>query len=357
MADRERYEILSYEDVEQRQKWQALCQRFDDIDIYYLPEYAYLFELKGDGKAHCFVYYDGPDHIVLYPFLRRNINELPAFADLPGDLTDITSSYGYGGYLRNSQQIDMYRFISLFHQYCQENNIISEFVRFHPFLENHAYCEKSVSPQLWNEIVYFDLNNSEEDIWKAIARTARQGINKAVAANITLSYDPDFEHMDRFCDLYTETMNKVGADNYYFFSQSWFENMVKLLKDHMALFHAIQEGEIIGSMINFHCGDYICIFLAGSNPEKLHLRPNNFLYFKSALWAKAMGFKKYLLGGGLKPNDSLFKFKTLFSPLRAPFYLGKVIHNPEQYQYLCNRKLEGSLTDSNPNGFFPLYRK
>ena len=89
MAEQERYEILSYEDVEQRQRWQALCQRFENIDIYYLPEYSYLFELNGDGKAYCFVYHEGPKNIVIYPFLIKRQDKLP-----PLSAPSITSQSG-----------------------------------------------------------------------------------------------------------------------------------------------------------------------------------------------------------------------------------------------------------------------
>ena len=40
-----------------RDKWAEIYRSFDDIDIFYLPEYAKLFELHGDGEPFLFIYY------------------------------------------------------------------------------------------------------------------------------------------------------------------------------------------------------------------------------------------------------------------------------------------------------------
>ncbi len=81
MSPRRSFEILSYDDPTQREKWRSICRSFKEIDIFFYPEYVYLFELKGDGKAHCFVYYDGDRGIVIYPFLIREIKEVSFLHD------------------------------------------------------------------------------------------------------------------------------------------------------------------------------------------------------------------------------------------------------------------------------------
>jgi serine/alanine adding enzyme len=351
------FDILSYENLEQRKKWRELSQSLNDTDIFYYPEYSYLFELKGDGNAFCFVYYESPTDFVLYPFLKRRINELNMFADLSGDLFDITSPYGYGGYLPSSTRVDMANFFKIFRQYLRHGNIVSEFVRFHPILENYIYSQHQINLELWNETVYIDLLNDDEIIWNNVKRVCRQAINKASNNNVTISYDSDCLTINSFYTLYIDTMKKVGADIYYFFSKSWFDSLVNHLHQNIIICNALWQGEIIASILHLFNEYYMYAFLSASNQDKLYLRPLNLLFFKSAMWAKNKGLKKYHLGGGLKLNDSLFRFKALFSPLRAPFHLGKFIHNQEFYEYLCNRNQHDRISGSFAGDFFPLYRK
>ena len=139
------YKILSYKNVSERNIWRSLYKSFENIDIFYYPEYAKLFELHGDGEAFLFVYYQSPKDIVIYPFLKRSLRQTPGFKNININLFDITSPYGYGGYLRNSESVNMEQFFDCFHQYCLNNNIISEFIRFHPILENAKYAPKLVN--------------------------------------------------------------------------------------------------------------------------------------------------------------------------------------------------------------------
>ncbi len=350
------YEVLSYDNLEQRQKWRAICQSFREIDIYFYPEYVYLFELNGDGKATCFVYYESADDLVIYPFLRRSINELSIFRDIPNNLIDITTPYGYGGYLRSSAQVNMERFYSEFSIYCQQNNIVSEFIRFHPILRNYSYAPITTKMQLWNDTVIIDLAMDNNTLWNNITSICRNKIRKAIKSNITIVEDEYFNDIDTFYNLYCETMRRLGASDYYYFSKPWFDDMVSLLKDHMVLFHALYQNKIIMSGI-FLIGDTIAhYFLSGSIYEMRHLPANNLLLYEAALWAKKRGLKYLHLGGGYQGNDSLFKFKASFSPLRAPFYIGSVIHNSELNQYL--NKIRCKLESERPveGDFFPVYR-
>jgi len=87
------------------------------------------------------------------------------------------------------------------------------------------------------------------------------------------------------------------------------------------------------------------------------LAASNLLLFEVALWAKRRGIKYFHLGGGYQPNDSLFKFKASFSPQQEQYYIGKVIHHPEYYQYLNTRRLAARGDSANDLEFFPEYRE
>jgi serine/alanine adding enzyme len=351
------YEVLTYDDPEQREKWRALYGRFQNIDVSYLPEYAYLFELKGEGRACCFVYREADEDVVIYPFLQRRIKDLPLFRHSVDDLTDITSPYGYSGYLASRGGLCLERFFKIFKKYCQDNHIVTEFIRFHPLLNNHEYCRAFIPNQSFSEVVVLDLTKDKEQQWNDLSPTCRNKIRKASKNKIKIFHDEKYEHLDTFCTLYTATMQRLGAQKYYSFTKEWFEKLVDLLADNVALFHALYDDGIIMSALFLYDRDFIHYFLSGSDASLNKLGANNLMLFEVADWAQTRGIRYLNLGGGMQANDSLFKFKASFSPLRQTFCVGNVVHNPSVYRSLCDRKLaahEGHQPLDTQ--FFPFYR-
>jgi hypothetical protein len=350
------FEVLSYDNPEERQKWRSICHNFKEIDIFYYPEYVYLFQLKGDGQAHCFVYYEGEDGIVIYPFLKRRINELPIFHDISDKFTDIISPYGYSGYLRNIPEVNMDNFFNAFYNYCSQNNIVSEFIRFHPILNTFSYCSANINIKECNETVAVDLSLPIDDIWKNMSPTCRNKVRKAQKNHVEIIYDNNYDHLNDFYSIYTDTMKRLQAQEYYFFPESWFKKLAELLPNNAALFHGVYNSSIIMSSIFIFSQDYIHYFLSGSVYEMRHIPANNLLLHEVAIWAKNMGIKYFNLGGGYQPNDSLSMFKASFSRLRLPFYIGSVIHDSQSYKYLTARRLVGEGLSHEKIRFFPAYR-
>jgi len=349
------FEVLSYHNPEERQRWRAICQGFQDIDVFYYPEYVYLFELKGEGKARCFVYNDDQG-TVIFPFLLRQINEMEYFNNIPNNKLDIASPYGYGGYLRENNRVDMDKFYESFKNYCITNNFVSEFVRFHPFLNNSLYAPSDVNPIFINETVVVDLTLAPEKIWGNLSSSCRNKVKKAKNLGVKVFNDEHFENLDKFQELYTNTMERLQAQEYYYFPIEWFRNLVKLLKGRVALFQAEYNKHIIMSGLFLFSEKYIHYFLSGSDYTMSGLAANNLLLYHVALWAKERGIALLQLGGGYQPKDSLFNFKASFSPLRSKFYTGNVIHDLEYYQFLSTRRniIEGKTSDD--VYFFPSYR-
>lgn len=350
------FEVLSYDNPEDRQKWRSICQSFKEIDIFYYPEYVHLFERKGDGKAHCFVYYEGGNGIVIYPFLKRRINELPIFHDISDNLTDIISPYGYSGYLRNISAVNMNNFINNFHNYCSQNNIVSEFIRFHPILNNFSYCSDNINIQEWNETVVVDLSLSTDNIWKDMSPSCRNKVKKAGKNHVEIIHDRNFEHLNKFYELYTDTMKRLQAQEYYFFSKSWFKELIELLPNNVALFHGVCNSSIIMSGIFIFNRDFIHYFLSGSIYEMRHVAANNLLLHEVSIWAKNEGIKWFHLGGGYQQDDSLYRFKASFSRLRYPFCIGNVIHDSDCYHYLTRRRESSASKEPIGWQYFPAYR-
>jgi hypothetical protein len=329
---------------------------FPDLDISYWPEYAYLFQLKGDGRACCFVYSESKEDLVIYPFLERRINELPQFENLPDQVVDITVPYGYGGYLRSNDRVDMERFYALFQAYCRENLVVSEFVRFHPLLANQEYCPREVNLHKWNDTVVLDLSQSEADLWRNLPPPCRNKVRKAQKNGLRVVLEESCGDLDVFHRLYTDTMTRLQAAPYYFFSLAWFQKLVDLFQENAVLGHVFQGGNIIAAALFLSSGRCMHYFLSGSDLAGRRLGANNLLLYEAAIWGQSRGVKHLHLGGGQQPDDNLFQFKASFSPLRAPFYVGTFVHNKEYYRYLELKKSWANTHKPSIDVYFPIYR-
>jgi len=356
------YEVLIGSQMRDFWRWQDLSQKIPHADVHFLPQYAQIYERRGDGTAHCFVYRSA-NGLVLHPFLMRRVNDMSLFYDID-ECWDITTSYGYGGPLyRLSGNGSLARlsqgFLKSFHTHCLEHRIVSEFARLHPLLDNQQLLPDE-NKVFHHETLYIDLQQSEEDLWKGIRKGHKSSIKKAVRFQVKVVRDEDREYVQEFHKLYIETMRRQEASPSYFLPLSFFEDTLKLLGQYASLFVGLHDARVVTAAIILHYGDYAHYHFSGSDVDSLHLCSNHLLLYKVAKWAQQQGAKFFHLGGGLQPNDNLFMFKSGFSNKRAPFYTYRRIHDPGLYQRLVQRKLEdeelsrgrGTVGEK----FFPRYR-
>ena len=158
-------------DASHRDEWQAVLDEIGADDIYFSPDYVHINELVSDGTAECFVYRKG-DAVIAYPYLRRPIDG--------HDLFDLTSPYGFGGYVKASSQADMADFTAAFRAYCHETRVVSEFIRYHPFFENHRYdAGDSIDVSEHQLVVAADLDQAPPDLPLPVAKDARKKLRRA----------------------------------------------------------------------------------------------------------------------------------------------------------------------------------
>ena len=337
-------------------------------NILYFPEYSMLWELNGDGIAKMF-FYECEYGIVLYPFLIRNINNLKFFQQMKITeiFYDITTPYGYGGpllksYNKNNNNLLIEEFTKEFSFFCKENKIISEFIRFHPLMENHVIFTNRLEIEKMNSVIYVDLSLTEEELWENYKRNNRKNIKKAMRNNIEVVADEKFEFLDEFLEIYYKTTKKSNAKKYYFFPKKLFEFIRTSFNNNFVLFISKKNNKIISVELAVYDKDIIYSFLGGTLSEYFPLRPNNLLKHKLIIWAKEKNIKYYLLGGGYSPEDGIFKYKHSFSKKGIKdFYVGRKIHNIEKYK-LLESEFKKYLLNIYPSidlkeiKYFPIYR-
>ena len=327
------------------------------MDIYFREEYAKIYELNGDGNVEKFNYKSEKGRVE-YLFLKR-----PIETNL-GKYYDIITPYGYGGPLffpKDSKYIKLLisGFRREFEKYCRENQIVSEFIRFHPILKNHRFMEKYMETKNVGPTAYIALT-SEEDILSNMNKSCRKTVRKSERQGLKVEIDNSEESWNRFIELYYMVMNKNTAENYYYFSKKYFQNIRALLKEKVTLFKAVYEGKIISAMVVLSGKESIHGHLHATDPKYYNKSPNNLLIYSASLWGLKNGYKSLHLGGGVGGmEDALFKFKNSFNKNGIlEFYVGKKVLDSETYDTLNqlheenNPEIKGKRLE-----FFPLYRR
>lgn len=316
----------------------SFCQ---PSDIYSTAEYYSLFENNGDGKAFCFCYEENKS-MALYPFLKNSVNQNNLCQE-EKNIFDIQGAYGYNGVICNSYHTEFINyFYKAFDNYCKENNIISEFTRFHPLLENQKFSLNHMQIVFDRDTVVLDLSKSYEYIWNnEYTSKNRNMIRKAEKLGYIceILFNPSKTDIDNFIEIYIANMRAVGAESFYFFNESFFNDTFEVLKEQVYLFNIRNKtGKLLCSAIVFKYNDFTHYHLSGRSKDADN-SVNNYLLDQVIRFSIKSGAKQFHLGGGRSTcaEDSLLKFKMSFSKTTKPFFIGKRVHDQEVYDKLVNQ--------------------
>jgi len=349
------YNVLGLQD---REQWvlELKYLKESSLDIHYRPEYCGLF--KDMGEARLFIYREGTASVI-YPFLLRKVNLIPALEGrLKQDLYDITTPYGYGGPLATPaiEESVWGNFCRCFTDYCKENDIITEFVRFHPLLGNHRFLGRQLTIERVSSVVFVDLKKSDEEIWSGYERNNRKNIKKAYREGLEVILEEKPSHFTDFISIYHHTLLRNQAGKFYFFPKIFYDCIHKELKGNFLYAHTLKCGKLISTELLLYNKTYIHSFLGGTLEEYSEYRPNNILKHEIIKWAKSKGIKYFLLGGGYCEGDGIFRYKRSFARDGVlDFYIGKKIYNHEAVNMLEEMMVAQKPGES--ENYFPSYRR
>lgn len=299
-------------------------------DAYFREEYVRLYETENE-KACCFVYQDG-ENVLLFPFLRRTF-------EFKGNVYyDFETAYGYGGPISNNHsEAFMTTALETMKTKAMKENYICGFVRFHPLLSNWDFFDKVGRLIPDRKTIAIDLSGGIEETWKNEIHTKNRNVIKKGEKNgLKFIVDDNFVYLKEFEALYNSTMDKLGADGFYYFDQQYYNQLVNTVENKF-LGIVMQENRVIAGAIFFYQLPFGHYHLAGSDQTYLHLSPNNFLLWEAAKELSSRGVKYFHLGGGTDGSEtnSLYQYKRKFSKHEYQFALGKIIFNQSLYDEIC----------------------
>lgn len=324
------------------------------IDIYFEPNYGKLYEKIEDGICEVFEYNCELGNIY-HMFIKREIplqiNNKTYF--------DLVTPYGYGGPLiteckEGDRKELVLEFEHYFAKYCEENNIISEFVRFHPVVGNALDFKEIYKIENIRKTVGTNIIDYKNPITSEFSKSARKTIRRSMNAGVSFNIIEKPESIHNFKEIYYSTMKRNNASDYYYFDDDYFDECLELFQNHIILVEVLYQEKVIAAGFYFVYGKYIHAHLSGTLKDYLHLSPAYIIKYATAKWAKNNDVHFIHYGGGItnSSDDSLYQFKKKFGKnTDFDFYIGKRIWDKEVYEELCKLK----NVDDNIE-FFPAYR-
>lgn len=330
---------------------------FANWDIYYLYEYAQGFMLHGDGEPLLIEYRDDDAHFC-YAMMKSDIADAPAFCGIleRQKYYDMETPYGYGGPLSDGEvtEASQKRFLKELKDYCGMEGIVSQFIRFHPLLQNHVLMPFVFETRYMRDTIYMD-TASPELISANMDSKNRNMVRKAIKSGVTIERRA-IDQYSEFLPMYEETMLKDEAAAYYTFQKDYFDAQSEL-KDNACIFYAMYEEQPIAGAMMYYNDRFMHYHLAGTHTEYRKFAPSNLMLYEAACWASTQGIQKFHLGGGMAADDNLFGFKKQFNKSgRLPFVIGRTIFDKSVYQKLLHMRKQANSTFDMENGRMIQYR-
>ena len=314
--------------------------------------------IHGDGDIYL-IYFENELDRFCYVIIQKDIAECVFFRNTidMNKYWDWETPYGYGGPLSDGviTEKSQKKFLDELTDYCKKNNVISQFIRFHPLLKNYELLSNVIETRYLRDTIYIDTSSLELILTNMDSKN-RNMVRKAKKNGIEI-IKTGIEDFENFIPMYNETMKKNNANSYYFFSEKYFESLLRM-RQNAIIFYALYNGEIISGAIMYYNDRYMHYHLSGSYIKYRELAPNNLLLYEAARWASLKGIKQFHLGGGIEANDSLFGFKKQFNKNgKLAFVVGRTIFNYDLYDDLLKvRKISDPEFDI-ANKFMIQYRR
>ncbi|MDN7244610.1 GNAT family N-acetyltransferase [Planococcus shenhongbingii] len=307
------------------------------LDLYFEEDYGRLYENIEGGKCEVFEL-ESSLGTVKHLFIKRKI---PITID--GEFYyDAVTPYGYGGPLITESAGDKKglaaQFEMAFQHYCNQQNIVSEFVRFHPILENALDFEECYQVEFKRNTILTNLADHEDPIVSEYSASCRRDIRHALKSGVTYKIIRNPSDLNPFIEIYHSTMKRNEADSIYYFNDDYFVKCIELFGENLIMVEISYEERVIGRSLNFVWGRMIHAHLTGTLQEFHHLAPAYVLQYALALWGKENGIDVIHHGGGRtgESNDKLYLFKKKFGRNKESlYYTGQKIWNEKVFNKLC----------------------
>ncbi len=328
-------------------------------DVYYSPAYGAATE-HSDGARWEVAVYDGGR--ALMPYLRRPVD--PALGG--EDLFDAVSPYGYAGPWAAEPlgQAGRDAFRASLVARWREAGCVAEFHRLSALLPGAelALSLPGLEVLSLSSTVVLDLTLGHEALWARAEGRSRTSVRKArklgYAASFRAATAADLGATSPFRRLYEDTMRGVGAGSYYLFPEAYYQAL-RAVPGLFVCEVTDSEGVVSAAALFLQWGELSHYHLSGSARQAARDGANNLMIDEAMRGLMARGAHRLHLGGGVKPGDSLFRFKQGFGGESLPFRVARSVVDAPACAALVSARAEQLATTPEAltaTGYFPPYR-
>ncbi|MEE1963187.1 GNAT family N-acetyltransferase [Allomuricauda taeanensis] len=332
--------------IQNEKDWTATLQTIGNFDFYHTYEY-HKVRLKDNEEPWLVSYTNGETKIAL-PFVKRPIIDTPFF--------DLTTVHGYLGPASklSPEKFDLPDFKNEFDGLLQSENIVSAFSKLNPYIDHQEIIlENMGSIEQVGELLYIDLTTDPVLQRQSYRKSVKNDVNK-LRRNFTVRVAETEEDLHTFIDIYSETMDRVSADERFILGQDYFDTLTKSKNFEVKVLLVVcnSSGEVAAGSLSIITNGIIQGELMGTKNKFLPASPAKLLYDEIRLVGNELNQKYLNYGGGAGGREgSLYMMKSGFTKNHIPFKVWKYIVDPEKYRALASKK--DNFENKN---FFPLYR-
>ncbi|MDD2524785.1 MAG: GNAT family N-acetyltransferase, partial [Bacteroidales bacterium] len=224
---------------------------------------------------------------------------------------------------------------------------------------------------LLNQTVTLDLTLSQEEQWKMYSTSLRRQLRRIADKGIKCEVASSTTEWLTFAELYDASMKRRNANPHYFFPPTYFLHLRKACAFETLLLVSRYRGEIIAGGVFTMCNGTMQYHLGAVKSDYVTFSPLKQIVDEARRIGYSKGMRIFHLGGGYGGEEnSLFAFKSRFSPLRKEFRVWKYCTNEEAYAQLieaekgAQNKADKETENGTEHGtetftersYFPLYR-
>jgi len=237
----------------------------------------------------------------------------------------------------------------------QQHCIVSEFAHLHPWADQDGMLDISLRTYD-REIVWIDVSLSKDVLWREhFSHACRKNINRSQRDHVRVFEADTQEHIREFHRIYVHTMDRNNAQPSYYFGVDYFLSIFRNLRGNARFVLAEHRGRIVASVLYMHDANDVYSYLGGADADSQEVRPSNAVIFDTINWARERGKRRVILGGGYRPDDGIFRFKSSFSRNLMRFYTYRRVHISETYAEL-ERLWKARYGAASTSRHFPPYR-
>jgi len=346
-------------------RWRS-CLSASKAGIFYSPEYCDLHRDK-DGSPAMLLYQDDLGTAFDVTAIK-NVSSLPFYEDIAAQFSsppvDLANPI-YNGPLLVSAAADrselLRRYRNAVRRFCADNNVVTEFVRFHPLYSYSSELGRIEELIPVSDILYVDLRHGYEAAHKQYRKGHKSAARKAARDGASWKIvEPTEENLASFMGLYQSTQRRKGTRDAYVQSTQFFRALFDALHGRALLAESYAKGKLVSSSIFLEDTESLWYQYSGSVLELLSTDAHTYLMDRMIERAASKTFSYLVLGGGgdpHDPSDHIAKFKRGFSHLVGKVYQLRRVHNSSMLEklLLAKENYNRSLGRVVQKDWFPSY--